>query len=141
MSGSRLPSDLITAYRQTHYRVFSPRPFILRIDTASEQLAAVHRARGVECSAFLTAWNPHSRIASRSLNATSQEDLRSELARRDLTILEGIGEHPSNGWEGEPSLLVLGLRRAEAEKLGRRFEQNSIVWADSDCVPRLILLR
>ncbi len=52
-----------------------------------------------------------------------------------------IGQHPSNSWAGEESFLVFGVSLEAAKALGRRFEQNAIVWSAADAVPQLILLR
>jgi hypothetical protein len=56
-------------------------------------------------------------------------------------VLDGIGQHPDNGWPGEDSLLALGVSLADALLLGRRFGQDAVVWAGADAVPRLMLLR
>lgn len=81
---------------------------------------------------------------SRSLDAPSnqlrQEDLAAELRHRSLAYLSGEGRHPSNGWPAEPSFLVLGLALEAAKSLGRRHEQNAIVWSGPDGVPRLVML-
>ena len=70
-----------------------------------------------------------------------QEALLAELSRRKLVALRGIGQHPTNAWPGEPSFLVPGVTRRDAQALGRQFEQNAIVWSGRDALPELILLR
>lgn len=141
MLQSVLPADLVRAYRETHYRVLGATPFVLLIDSPSEELAAEHARRKTKCSAFVTACNPHSEVTDAAANARLHAELGAELRRRDLEYVEGIGQHPSNGWETEPSYLVFGLALPEAEALGRAHRQNAIVWSDADAVPRLILLR
>jgi len=140
-ASSKIDPALITAYRETHYRVFAPVPLTLRVGVRSESLAEAHRANGVTSSAFLTAWNPHSKQIDEVSNAARQAGLRADMRRRGLAFVEGVGEHPSNGWPGEPSLLVFGLTRTEARTLGTQLEQNGIVWSGADARPRLILLR
>jgi hypothetical protein len=95
----------------------------------------------VDCAAFITGWNPYSREVDESENRDRQKELATELACRSLTFLEGIGQHSSNNWPGEESVLILGLDLEAAKTLGSRFEQNAIVWCGSDGVPQLILLR
>lgn len=141
-SASVIDPEIIQAYLETHYHVHGGAPAILRVGEASASLAALHDASGVKCSTFMTAWNPFSRQATDEAdNARRQAALASELAQRGLTFIDGIGQHPSNAWPGEPSFLVLGLALEDAKALGARHEQNAIIWSGADAVPQLILLR
>ncbi|MDX2194323.1 MAG: DUF3293 domain-containing protein [Gemmatimonadales bacterium] len=140
MTPSTLSASLLTAYHQTHYQVSAATRFTLRIDAPSPELLALHTAHRVTASAYLTAWNPFSQKLNDAENAARQHRLEAELARRGVPFLPGIGQHPSNDWPGEPSVLALGLT-LDARALGTAFEQNAIVWAGADAVPRLVLLR
>jgi hypothetical protein len=140
-SDSRLSLSLITAYRETEYRVTSAQPFVLRIDEPCAELLALYEASKLDCTAFITACNPFSQALSVAQNTERQAELAEELRQRSLTFLEGIGEHPSGDWPGEPSYLVLGMSLKAAKSLGLRYEQNAIVWCGADGVPRLVLLK
>lgn len=140
-SDSHIEPPLIQAYRETHYRVTDEPAFTLRIDIPSPELAAIYTARGISCSAFITAFNPFSRALSPSENESRHEALIARVIARGLNHLNGIGQHPTNRWEGETSLLILALPLDEARALGNEFEQNAIVWSGPDAVPKLILLR
>jgi hypothetical protein len=135
-----LNPQLRKAYRETEYRVTEGEPFVLRVDEPCPELLGLYRAKNVSCAAFITACNPFSQPLSAEENARRQAELRSELARRSLFYLEGVGQHPSGTWPGEPSFLVLGLALEAAKTLGRAYEQNAIVWCGADAVPRLVLL-
>lgn len=137
---SKVDAATIEAYRETDYHVHGDSPFTLRVGRHSEALARAQAMHGAG-SAFLTACNPHSRTLDASANRDRHQALKDELMRRGLTFVEGIGEHPTNGWPGEPSVLVLGISLASAKQLGARFEQNAIVWSDVDARPEMILLR
>lgn len=132
---------LLRAYRETGYHVEDSPPFVLRIGEASAALKALHERYGVGCSTFITAANPHSQSASDAVNAARTQALADQLTALDLPFIEGAGRHPRNGWSAEASFLVLGLARQAAERLGRQWTQNAIVWSASDAVPRLVLLR
>jgi N-formylglutamate amidohydrolase len=136
-----LPPALVAAYAETAYRVFADPPFTLRIDEPSEPLRALHAALGVRTSAFITACNPFSEALDAARNDARQRALARELARRGLSAIPGEGRHPSNGWPGEPSLLVPGLAQGEARELGERFEQHALVFCDENGVPTLLFLR
>ena len=132
---------MIRAYRETEYRVLGDTPAILHVDTRCVDLAAIHRAHRVECSAFITACNPYSEACDEVSNAERQATLALELKQRGLASIDAIGQHPSGDWSGEPSFLVLGLPLDAAMALGAQHAQNAIVWNGSDAVPRLIPLR
>jgi hypothetical protein len=138
---SAIDPDTLRAYDETHYRVLGDTPTTLRIGRANPGLAKLHRAFGVDCSAFVTAANPFSTLTSATANAVQQAALAEQLGRMDLRFIEGIGEHPSGTWPGEPSFLILGITLSDAKQLGMQHRQNAIVWCSSDTVPQLILLR
>ena len=140
-SDSRLSPSLITAFRETEYRVISGQPFVLRIDEPSAELRHLYKASNLACAVFITAYNPHSQAFNVAQNTERQAELARELRHGSLASFEGIGEHPSGDWPGEPSYLVLGISREAAELLGQRYEQNAIVWCAADGVPRLLLLK
>ena len=141
MNQSNLAPMLLQAYRETHYQVHAPEPFTLHIGQASSELSALHRAHGVKCSAFLTAFNPYSQQLSEAENEARQEKFRSELKRRSLRFYEGLGQHPSGQWPGEPSFLVLGLSLEAAKVMGVKLQQNALVWCGADGVAELVVLR
>lgn len=141
LSDSNIPRDTIQAYLETHYQVFAGTPITLRIGRFNPALAALHDARHVVCSAFITACNPLSRSLDAQANAARQKTLASEIEALGLAYVEGIGKHPSNHWPGEASFLVLGATLDAAKALGNKHDQNAIVWCGADAVPQLILLR
>jgi hypothetical protein len=141
MNESELDPQLLQAYRETHYQVHAPEPFTLHIGQASSELSALHRTHGVKCSAFITAFSPYSQQLSKAENEARQEDFRGELKRRSLRFYEGLGQHPSGNWPGEPSFLVLGLSLEAAKVMGVRLQQNALVWAGVDAVADLVVLR
>jgi len=134
-----MDDELTQAYKETHYTVQDVEPFVLRTGEVSEDLMACHKRHRVECSAFITAWNPFSQQLTAQENEERHQALITEIKGRSLSFLPGVGQHPSNNWPGEQSVLVLGLSLEAAKTLGRRFEQNAVVWTGRDGVPRLIV--
>lgn len=129
------------AYRATLYRVRAgDSPFELRVDTASERLAALMRMHGVASAAYLTACNPYSVQSADAANRAANEQLRAALLAADAFIFCGEAIDPTGRWPAEPSFLALGLALATARELGTRFRQNAILFADDDAVPRLVWL-
>ena len=134
-----MDEDLIQAYKETHYTVQDAEPFVLRIGEVSEALIACHKRHRVDCSAFITAWNPFSQQLTAQENEERHQALIAEIKGRSLSFLPGVGQHPSSNWPGEQSVLVLGLSLEAAKTLGRRFEQNAVVWTGRDGIPQLVL--
>ena len=75
--------------------------------------------------AFITAYNPGSIPMSDAINEEAHTELCRMLMRKGLVFFEGEGT--SEGWPSEKSVLVLGIGRDKAKKIGRKFTQNSIV--------------
>lgn len=140
-SDSSIDAATVLAYRQTEYRVCGDSGAVLKVGVRSAQLARLHAAHQTDCSSFITACNPLGAVLDESVNAQRQQALAAQLSRRSLVALPGVGQHPWNGWPGEPSYLVLGLSRQAAQELGRQFAQNALIWSGADAVPELILLR
>ncbi|MBC7379582.1 MAG: DUF3293 domain-containing protein [Burkholderiaceae bacterium] len=138
---SIIDAGLQQSYRKTRYKVFGDKPLTLKVGEACPALAALHKRHCVDCSAFITACNPFGEDAGDIVNAERHADLGRELGHRSLASIEGLGEHPTNGWSGEASYVVFGLTLEAAKTLGSRLEQNAIVWTGADCVPELVLLR
>ena len=140
-----LSPELIQAFLETHYRVHQHGSVVptmtLRVGDASPDLIALHRTHGVDCSAFLTASNPFAQQVDDASNLERQEALKQEVSRRSLVFLHGEGQHPTNGWEPEPSVLALGLSLEDAKVMGRKYEQAAIVWSGPTAVPELVLLQ
>lgn len=116
-------------------------PFTMRVGQVSCGLIIVHQQYSVECSAFLTAWNPYSHSVDNSINMKKQLALTKELTQRNLQFIDGVGQHPNNDWLGEESCLILGLTLEASKTLGARLEQSGIVWSGINAIPQLILLR
>ena len=141
LSETTVDAVTIQAYRETEYRVHGDEPFTLRIGQACAALTSVHKRLRVDCSAYVTAYNPYSQVLDDLANVQRHAELGRELRGRSLVAVEGVGQHPSNRWPGEVSYLILGLTLEAAKVLGSRLEQNAIVWNGADAVPQLILLR
>lgn len=136
-----IDKDTIKAYHETHYRVEGDVCMTLLVGMQNASLAALHEAAHVESSAFITACNPFSQACDDETNARYQEALACELTGLGVRFIDGIGQHPSGEWPGEPSFLALGLSLEAAKKLGSQYEQNAIIWIGADAVPQLVLLR
>lgn len=132
---------LLALYRATHYEVLAPEGcFVLRVDEPSPALAVAHRVHGVECSAFLTAWNPHSRPTESGINLLAQQSLLTMLEQQRLAWWPGRGTDPAGHWPAEDSVLVFGMDAELARRVGAAFDQGAVLVAAANAVPRLLWL-
>lgn len=138
---SSLAAETVQAYRDTVFRVESAVRTQLRVGTHHLPLHTFFALYGTDSCAFVTAVNPRGQALGATENQRRHAELRSLLEQRRCTHFEGVGAHPSNGWPPEPGFLVFGLSLDEARDLGRRFDQDAIVWAGIDSRVRLVLLR
>ncbi|MCC7423339.1 MAG: DUF3293 domain-containing protein [Planctomycetaceae bacterium] len=128
-----MPHEIVPAvweaYRRTTYRVKAgERTYALRVGERHPEFDAWLASQGTRCWAFVTAWNPRSRVLGEEENRERHAALRRMVDERGWLSWpgEGVGEDPS--WVPEASLLVAGINREEGKALGRAFEQNAIVW-------------
>ncbi len=114
---------LDAAYRRTDYRVRRPGGGYasIRVGKPLPQELATG-----EPWAFVTAWNPHSQPASRTVNRRAQRDLLARLrAASPVLIRAGLGVDEGN-WR-ESSLFIVGLALPVVEALAREAGQNAII--------------
>ena len=137
--------SLIEAYLAAHYRVDAELPFTLRVGVFSEPLALLFQRHPCDCAAYLTTCNPFGQDVGQIENAERQAELGQELKGRSLRFIDGMGldsqSEETQKWPGEASFLVLGLSLEASRALGRKHEQNALIWCGKDAVPQLVLLR
>ncbi len=138
---SSIDAHTLAAYRAARYVVPGVKGFVLSVDQYSPRLEAAHRRHEVGCSAFLTAFNPRGQQLDGAENLRRHTDLQVTVAAMRLSYRTGFGVDPEHEWPEECSVLVFGLALEPACMIGRHFEQNALIWAGSDAVPRLVLLR
>jgi hypothetical protein len=135
----QLPAELFQAFTETHYIVHHKPPFTMNIGVPCPHLKKLMAERKALCAAFITAWNPFAQQLSDTENKARQQTLKGNLTERGLAFIDGIGQHPGNGWPGEPSVLILDMGREAAKALAGQYEQLAFVWADQTAVPTLML--
>ena len=138
---SNIDPETVRAYLETEYRVGGEYPMTLVVGSVSKQLLAVYNQAGISSCAFLTACNPYSIALGAEENAMRQKKLALLLAVHGYRYAEGVGQHPTNGWPGEPSYLIWGIPRWHACAIAEEFQQNALIWAGAEGRPELILLR
>ncbi|MCB0337437.1 MAG: DUF3293 domain-containing protein [Bdellovibrionales bacterium] len=123
--------QLEQAYRETSFRVFEP-AFVISIGTQNPELSNLLAQHEENTWAYITAHNPRSKLFSVEVNQQRHGALVERVEELGLIYFEGAGVGSDSTWPPEVSLLILGISKAQAEELGRRFEQNCIVYGSTE---------
>lgn len=139
---TQIHPDKVRAYLATDYRLgHTPQDIVLTIGQRSERLAALFADKGVDCGAFITAYNPRGAVQSDAANDLAHAQLSAKLQNLGHQAIEGSGSEEGSKWPAEKSFFALGLALESAKAIGIHFDQDAIVWVGPDAAPQLILLR
>jgi len=133
-------ADKRAAYLAAEYVVFGDAEIVLRIGEPNAELDALLDEAGADTAAYVTAANPHGRLASKAENVLATTAMLEAQREAGYACFAGEGRDPKGKWPAEPSVLVLGMSRAEAEILGRGYEQKAIVFVRRGAAPELVML-
>ena len=141
-----MPLDpaLRSAYERAVYVVFASPGVEFRVGEPSDILDAMMAMSHVSCAAFVSSANTRGVATPENERRLADYLLRSQLDGLNETgkyrVFQGEGRDPEGKWNAEPSVLIMGIPRAEAEALGRRLEQNAIVFIEKGRAPELVVL-
>ena len=143
---TQIHPDKVKAYLATDYRLgHAAQDIVLTIGQRSDRLAALFAAKGVNCGAFLTAYNPRGTLHPEAANHLAHAQLATQLEQLGHEVIEGAGSaaggEKGTDWAAEESYFALGLALEDAKVMGTHFDQDAIVWVGPAAVPQLILLR
>ena len=131
--------ELIAAYENADYVVFAEPELVLKIGEPSARLDALLQTEHCSTAAFVTAANPRSEKKSAAENAAALALLDQVIAAAGYPWRAAEGREPDGSWR-EPSRLVMGIYRENAEALGRLFGQNAIMFVEKGKAPELLVL-
>ena len=137
-----MPLDpaLRSAYERAVYCVFASPGVEFRIGQPSDILDAMMAMAHVRSAAFVSSATARGAASPENEKRLAEFLLRAQTAGLNYRIYQGEGRDPEGKWSAEPSVLIMGIPRAEAEALGRKLEQNAIVWIDKGRAPELVVL-
>jgi hypothetical protein len=139
---TQIHSDKVRAYLATDYSLgHAAQDIVLTIGQRSERLAALFADKGVNCGAFITAYNPRGALRPDAANQLAHAQLATQLEQLGHKVIAGSGSEKGTDWAAEESYFALGLALEPTKAMGAHFNQDAIVWVGADAVPLLILLR
>jgi hypothetical protein len=121
-----MQSILLEAYSQTIYQIDTPF-FQLRIGQSHPDWDRWLQSNGYTEWSIITAWNPHSNLASASENHTQQSELRHHLESHQIPFLSGRNIDPKGLWPNEPTFIILNQPQPWSEQCARAFGQLAFV--------------
>src|SRR5882672_4653137 len=134
-----ISSEQLEAYKKADYVVFADRQVVVRLGEINPELDVLLDAEGATTAAFITAANPRGEKRSDTENGVANAALQSFVSAAGYPHFWGEGRDPFGSW-AEPSFLVIGIYRANAEALGQLFEQNAILFCELGRAPELVVL-
>lgn len=90
--------------------------------------------------AFISAFNPYSQPLTDQENEQRHAELIDFVNEKQWVFAEGLGVPQSNDWVPEKSLFLLDISKNEAIHLGKKFNQNAIVFGHLGQAPELLFL-
>jgi hypothetical protein len=126
-------------YRRTTYVAHTGNGDIrIHPDSRSSELDGLLNELRILEWAYVTAYNPASRLLAEEDNVGRQQELIKAVQDRGLAFLDGEGIGEDGKWPAEPSILILGIQSDDARALGRQFGQLAIVVGRTGEPARLI---
>jgi hypothetical protein len=135
-----LDPALRAAYENAVYCVFASPGVEFRVGAPSDILDAMMAMSRVRSAAFVSSATARGAASPENEKRLAEFLLRAQTAGLKYRIYQGEGRDPAGRWKAEPSVLIMGIPREEAEALGRRLEQNAIVWIEKGKAPELAVL-
>lgn len=123
--------NLIRAYREGIYVVETQSPITLLISQCNPDLGTLLKEHKVSKAAFITAYNPYSKIKTDQENLEAQNSLVEDIKKLGFKYIEGFGQDVAGNWPQEISVLVLGITETQAEVLADEYAQNGFIWIGS----------
>lgn len=130
-----LSPNLIRIYEQTHYCFNNT---ILRIMQPSKDARTLLESLSPKGAVFITAWNPLGKEATDTENRRANIELKEELTKQGLNIVDGYGKSPDGQWR-EDSFCAYPVDKNTSLSLCRHFKQNAVVYISPDGLPELLL--
>jgi len=133
-----MKSALLKAYEMALYKVLIDKKLIvLKVGDSSSDLESIFQKKGRSTGIFLTAFNPGSDCLPYQENIERNQRLKKLVEEKGFHYLEGYSTDQKENWPKEESLLILGIPRAEADRLAKKFQQNAYLWLESNSVVKL----
>jgi hypothetical protein len=132
-----ISKDLLEGYQATCYSILKPNIDIY-IGRENEVLQSFLNGRHFDSWCFITAWNPYSKALTLDENICLNKKLEADL--KNYTVFPAEGKDTLGDWPPEISFFVVNISKKQAIFLGKKYEQNAIVYGEVEKMAELIIL-
>ena len=132
-----ISKELLEGYQATCYSILNPNIDIY-LSKENEVLQSFLKEQHFDSWCFITACNPFSKALSLEENNALNKKLEADLSI--YTIFPAAGKDTLGDWPPEISFFVGNISKKQALFLGKKYEQNAIVFGDIITLATLILL-
>lgn len=133
--------DLQIAYEEAVYEVYYKGETIrLFVNQHNPNLDFLLKKYNCATWAVITAFNPYSQCLSTAENQQRHQSLIEYLEPLNLNILDAVGKDKNGVWTPETSIFIMGIKLESAIALGKKFQQNAIVFGRLGILGKLLWL-
>ena len=134
-------ADLDRTYQDAIYEVYyGDRTIQLFIDRPNSKLDLILKKHDVTSWALITAFNPYSQCLSATENKQRHQSLIKLVQSLNLTFFDALGKDKDGAWTPEQSIFIIGINLDRAIAIGRKFQQNAIVFGELEKRSQLVWL-
>ena len=140
-NSGNIDEHLSKAYRNTRYRV-QILDIDIQIDQKNEDLDVFLFDNHCWQWAFVSAFNPGSKVLPWPENEQRHQQLREKIQTLKLRICEGTGiPAPEENWEAEKNFLILDINKKDAIALAKEFGQLAILFGEFERKAELLWIQ
>jgi hypothetical protein len=132
-----ISKELLAGYQATCYSILNPKIDIY-LARENEALQSFLKDQHIETWCFITAWNPFSKALTLDENTTLNKKLEADL--NNYIVFPAEGKDTLGDWPAEISFFVANISKEQAIFLGKKYEQNAIVYGEINSPTKLLLL-
>lgn len=132
-----ISKELLVCYQATCYSILNPKIDIY-LDKENKELQTFLIEQNFHSWCFITAWNPFSKALTLDENTSLNKKLEADL--NNYTVFPAEGKDTLGDWPPEISFFVANISKKQANFLGKKYEQNAIVYGEVEKMAELIIL-
>ena len=132
-----ISKELLLSYKSTCYEIINPNIEIF-IDQENKKLDGFLHTNNFKSWCFITAWNPYSKSLTTIENIKLNILLETDLKEHKIYAAKGKDTH--GVWPVEPSYFIVNISKEAAVSLGKKYQQNAIVFGEINSLATLLVL-